>query len=80
MSYRISNSFLALVLCGALTYCNQPAQEQETPAEQEAAHASHTPKVSEGAVVIQEQPEADTLKGSLKAEAHGMIKNAHLTY
>ncbi len=79
MNSRISTSFLAFILCGTLSYCNQPAAEQETPVADAAQHANHTAKVSEGAVVIQEQTEPDTLKGSLKAEAHGMVENAHLT-
>ncbi|GGG18488.1 DUF2911 domain-containing protein [Pontibacter sp. FD36] len=80
MNRNLTKTLYALILCGALTYCNQPAQEQEAPAEQEqeAVHAEHTPKVSEGAVVIQDQPAADTLKGSLKAEVHGQIGNAHI--
>jgi hypothetical protein len=71
----------AAVLLGAtLTYCNQPEQEQaqETPVEQ-GSHAGHDMKPSEGATTIGAQAEADTLKGSLKAEAHGMIGDAHLT-
>ncbi|MFD2247733.1 DUF2911 domain-containing protein [Pontibacter ruber] len=84
MNPKITNSFLALILCGTLSYCNQAATEQETPAAeatQHTAHApeAHTPKVSDGAVIIKEQAEPDTLKGSLKAEAHGMIDDAHLT-
>ncbi|WP_299700549.1 DUF2911 domain-containing protein [uncultured Pontibacter sp.] len=71
-----------LLLGATLTYCNQPEQEQEqvqeTPVEQDS-HAGHDMQPSEGATTIGEQAEADTLKGSLKAEAHGMIGDAHLT-
>ncbi|GAB3833993.1 DUF2911 domain-containing protein [Pontibacter rugosus] len=78
MNPKITNSFFALILCASLSYCNQAAKELEVPAEA-TQHANHTPKMSEGAVIIQDQPEPDTLKGSLKAEAHGMVGNAHLT-
>jgi hypothetical protein len=79
MNSRIKKSLFALILCGTLSYCNQPAPEQEIPSVEATQHANHTEKVSEGAVIIKVQPEADTLKGSLKAEAHGMIGDAHLT-
>lgn len=71
---------LGLMLSATLTYCNQPAQEnkQETPATQES-HSGHNMQASEGAHTIGAQAEPDTLKGSLKAEAHGMIGDAHLT-
>lgn len=71
---------LGLVLTATLTYCNQPEQEnrQETPVAQES-HSGHNIQVSEGSRIIGVQAEPDTLKGSLKAEAHGMIGDAHLT-
>lgn len=77
---RFTKISLALALCATLTYCNQPEQEQEqeTPVEQNS-HAGHNMQPSEGATTIGAQSEADTLKGSLKAEAHGMIGDAHLT-
>lgn len=46
---------------------------------EQTAHEGHKMQPSEGAVVIKEQAEPDTLKGSLKAEVHRMIGNAHLT-
>ncbi|MCP2044279.1 DUF2911 domain-containing protein [Pontibacter sp. HSC-36F09] len=71
---------LGLALTATLTYCNQPEQEkeQETSAAQES-HSGHNMQASEGSRIIGMQAEADTLKGSLKAEAHGMIGDAHLT-
>ena len=71
---------MVLLLGATLTYCNQPEQEQqqETPAAQDS-HAGHNMQPSEGATTIGVQAEPDTLKGSLKAEAHGMIGDAHLT-
>ncbi|GAB3200890.1 hypothetical protein ABID22_003161 [Pontibacter aydingkolensis] len=77
MNTTFTNIASALILCATLTCCTQPAQEQETPIE-ENSHAAHTPELSEGATIIGAQPEPDTLKGSLKAEAHGQIGNAHL--
>lgn len=77
MNAKLSNSLFALLLCSTLTYCNQPAQEQGTPADN-AQHATHTPEMSEEGLTIQSQAEPDTLKGSLKAEAHGQIGNAHI--
>jgi hypothetical protein len=70
----------ALMLCATLTYCNQPeqGQERETPVAQDS-HAGHSMQPSEGSRIIGVQAETDTLKGSLKAEAHGMIGDAHLT-
>lgn len=71
----------ALMLCATLTYCSQPEQnqEQDTPVEQQDSHAGHNMQPAEGATTIGAQAEPDTLKGSLKAEAHGMIGDAHLT-
>ncbi|MBD1396467.1 DUF2911 domain-containing protein [Pontibacter sp. JH31] len=80
MNHNITKLASVLFLCATLTYCNQPEQEQEqeTPVAQDA-HEGHSMKTSEGATIIGAQAEADTLKGSLKAEAHGMIGDAHLT-
>ncbi|MDO6391294.1 DUF2911 domain-containing protein [Pontibacter sp. BT731] len=71
---------LGLGLSATLTYCNQPeqARDQETPPAQ-GSHSEHNMQPSEGANTIRVQAEPDTLKGSLKAEAHGMIGDAHLT-
>jgi hypothetical protein len=77
MNSKLSNSLLALLLCSTLTYCNQPAQEQGTPADN-AQHATHTTEMTEDSLTIQAQAEPDTLKGSLKAEAHGQIGKAHI--
>lgn len=71
-------TFIALLLLGTLSYCSQPAQEQEMPATNEQ-HIGHNPVKEEGRLTIKAQPEQDSLKGSLKAEAHGQIGNAHLT-
>lgn len=69
----------AALLSFTLTYCSQPEQAQEATVE-ETSHAAHAGAVEEeNSLAIQEQAEPDTLKGSLKAEAHGMVGNAHLT-
>ena len=61
-----------------MTYCGQPTLEQEATT-QESQHAAHaTAAAEESRLTIQEQAEPDTLKGSLKAEAHGQIGEAHL--
>ncbi|WP_242928436.1 DUF2911 domain-containing protein [Pontibacter vulgaris] len=80
MSKNFQRIGAAILLTAVLTYCNQPEkeQEQEIPVEQES-HARHNMQPSEGATTIEVQAETDTLKGSLKAEAHGMIGDAHLT-
>jgi hypothetical protein len=80
MKKRYTQLTLGLILCASLSFCNQPEQEQaqETPVERDR-HAGHNMQASEGAAIIGAQAEADTLKGSLKAEAHGMIGDAHLT-
>ncbi|MCC9169006.1 DUF2911 domain-containing protein [Pontibacter harenae] len=70
-------AFIALILSGTFSYCSQPSQEQATPFTS-VQHISHSPVKGEGPQEIQAQPQPDTLKGSLKAEAHGQIGNAHL--
>lgn len=76
---KLHDCLFILALCASLSACNQQPAEQETP-EQEAHHTTtHAPKESEGVLAIQAQSEPDTLKGSLKAEAHGKIGPAHLT-
>ncbi|MHC2991549.1 hypothetical protein OB13_08120, partial [Pontibacter sp. HJ8] len=77
MNSKLSNSFLILLLCSTLTYCSQPAQEQEPPAEN-AQHTTHAPEMPVEGLVIQAQAAPDTMKGSLKAEAHGQVGNAHI--
>lgn len=72
-----SKIFIALALAGTLSYCSQPSQEQSTPTTHQQ-HEAHNPVMGEGALEIKAQPQPDTLKGSLKAEAHGQIGNAHL--
>lgn len=72
-----SATFIALALSGALSFCSQPTPDEETPATTEQ-HEAHTAVKGEGALEIKAQPQPDTLKGSLKAEAHGQIGNAHL--
>ena len=81
MIRNISRTLFAIPICAILTYCSQPEQkqEQETPTEETTSHAGHNMQASEGATIIGAQAEPDTLKGSLKAEAHGMIGDAHLT-
>lgn len=78
MNVRFTKIATIVILGAGLTFCSQPEQEQETPVE-EASHAGHNMQASEGTTIIGAQAEPDTLKGSLKAEAHGMIGNAHLT-
>ncbi|MBC5995081.1 DUF2911 domain-containing protein [Pontibacter cellulosilyticus] len=76
LSYK-SVTFIVLVLSGTLSYCSQPSQEQEIPATNEQ-HQAHNNAKEDGALIVKAQSEPDTLKGSLKAEAHGQIGNAHL--
>ncbi|WP_299986686.1 DUF2911 domain-containing protein [uncultured Pontibacter sp.] len=78
MTKRYTQLALGVLLATSLTYCNQPEQNQEETAAQES-HAGHNMQASEGSTTIGAQAEPDTLKGSLKAEAHGMIGDAHLT-
>ncbi|MBB6610541.1 DUF2911 domain-containing protein [Pontibacter sp. Tf4] len=78
MNVRFSKIAAVVILGAGLTFCSQPEQEQETPVE-EINHAGNNMQTSEGATNIGVQAEPDTLKGSLKSEAHGMIGNAHLT-
>ena len=68
----------AALLSFTMTFCSQPEREQETTVE-ETSHTGHSMQPGEGSVMIGEQTEPDTLKGSLKAEAHGMIGDTHLT-
>lgn len=74
----LTNSFFFLLIGSSLSFCNQAAQEQQVAEVKETGHATHTATGSEGGLSIQAQSEPDTLKGSLKAEAHGQIGNAHL--
>lgn len=73
---------ILLISCVAVTTTAMVScadKKQEIPVE-ENKHANHTTAAKEeGALIIQAQPQPDTLKGSLKAEAHGQIGNAHLT-
>lgn len=76
---KLYNSLFVLVCCAFLSGCGQEPAVEETP-----EHANHhattkEAKEPEGALAIGAQSEPDTLKGSLKAEAHGMIGPAHLT-
>jgi hypothetical protein len=80
MTKRLTTIASAFMLCATLTYCNQPDQEKEqVAAVEQDRHAGHNMQPSEGTTTIGAQAEPDTLKGSLKAEAHGMIGDAHLT-
>lgn len=73
------NSLFVLLCCAFLTGCGQESATEETP--EHATHHSTTKEAKEpaGALAIGAQSEPDTMKGSLKAEAHGMIGPAHLT-
>ncbi|AKD05027.1 DUF2911 domain-containing protein [Pontibacter korlensis] len=76
---KSSSFFFAFALSGLLFGCSQTPVEQEAP-EQQAHHATaHQVKEEEGVLSIKAQSEPDTLKGSLKAEAHGKIGPAHFT-
>lgn len=76
---KLHITLFALVLSTSLSGCDQPVAEQEA-AEQENHHpTTHQQKEPEGVLAIEAQSEPDTLKGSLKAEAHGKIGPAHLT-
>ncbi|MFD1184818.1 DUF2911 domain-containing protein [Pontibacter rugosus] len=79
MTTELRSAILAVALGVALASCNGQVAEQKTP-EQESHHATaHGANAQEGALAIQAQAEPDTLKGSLKAEAHGQVGPAHLT-
>lgn len=79
MTIKLRSGLLAVAFSVALAACSEQAAEQGTP-EQESHHATaHVAKAQKGALTIQAQSEPDTLKGSLKAEAHGRIGPAHLT-
>ncbi|AKD04335.1 DUF2911 domain-containing protein [Pontibacter korlensis] len=79
MTKGLHHCLLALAVCFSFYSCSQQEASREAP-EQGNQHATaHEAKASEGALAIQAQSEPDTLKGSLKAEAHGMIGPAHLT-
>ncbi|TXK33234.1 DUF2911 domain-containing protein [Pontibacter qinzhouensis] len=76
---KLYNSFFVLAICAFLPGCGQ-----ETAVEGTSEHTSHHSTTKElkelgGALAIGAQSEPDTLKGSLKAEAHGKIGLAHLT-
>ena len=75
---NIYDTLFILMFCCLTSGCGQQQEEQET-IEQENNHATaHAPQ-AEGVQTIAAQSEPDTLKGSLKAEAHGNIGPAHLT-
>jgi len=78
MRINRSTPFIALALLSTLSYCSQPSQEKVTTSTPTEQHEKHKPAMSDGALEIKAQPQPDTLKGSLKAEAHGQIGNAHL--
>ncbi len=76
---KLYNSLFVLVCCAFLSGCGQGSAVEETP-----EHANHHSTLKEAkeldeAMVIKTQTEPDTLKGSLKAAAHGKIGPAHLT-
>jgi hypothetical protein len=77
MKLKSYHFFFSLLLCFSLSYCSQPAQEQEKP-ETETEHNNHENMEHDAGQKIEQQTEPDTLKGSLKAAAHGQIGNAHL--
>ncbi|GHA79466.1 DUF2911 domain-containing protein [Pontibacter akesuensis] len=79
MLTKISNYLFAFALGSSLAACNQQAEEQKAPKQEQHHTGAHEAKPSEGALTIQAQSEPDTLKGSLKAEAHGKVGPAHLT-
>ncbi|MFD3003801.1 DUF2911 domain-containing protein [Pontibacter toksunensis] len=79
MTIKLRSGLFAVALSVTLASCSEQVAEQEAP-EQENHHATaHEAEAQDGALAIQAQSEPDTLKGSLKAEAHGMIGPAHLT-
>ncbi|WP_162055438.1 DUF2911 domain-containing protein [Pontibacter pamirensis] len=79
MTIKLRSGLFAVALSVTLASCSEQVAEQETP-EQENHHATaHEAEAQDGALAIQAQSEPDTLKGSLKAEAHGRIGPAHLT-
>lgn len=77
MKLKNFSFIFALLICSTLTYCSQNIEEQDKP-ETENQHASHGMTESDGERRIEQQAEPDTLKGSLKAVAHGQIGNAHI--
>lgn len=79
MTIKLRSGLFAVALSVTLASCSEQVAEQETP-EQENHHATaREAEAQDGALAIQAQSEPDTLKGSLKAEAHGRIGPAHLT-
>ncbi|MFD1186143.1 DUF2911 domain-containing protein [Pontibacter rugosus] len=79
MMTKLNNSFFVLVCCVFLAGCGQEPAVEETP--EHPNHHATTKEAMEpaGSLAIGAQSEPDTLKGSLKAEAHGMIGPAHVT-
>ncbi|WP_162056278.1 DUF2911 domain-containing protein [Pontibacter pamirensis] len=75
MTIKLRSGLLAAAFSVALAACSEQVAEQGIP-EQENHHATAH---EEGALAIQAQSAPDTLKGSLKAEAHGKVGPAHLT-
>jgi hypothetical protein len=73
-----SSSFLLLSLCClSLLSCNERPAEKETTTPEKVNTLPQT-KPEEEVALIQIQPEADTLKGSLKAKASGKIGSASI--
>ena len=76
---KLHDCLFTLALSATLFGCSQDVVEQEAPLHENHHAIPDELKVADGVLVIEEQSEPDTLKGSLKAEAHGMIGPAHLT-
>lgn len=76
---KLYDYFFILIFCACISGCGQQPAEQEAPEQENHHTTTDTLKESEGVLAIQAQSEPDTLKGSLKAEAHGKVGPAHLT-
>ena len=75
---KFYDTLFILAFCCLISGCDQKPAEQEVPEQANHHSTTHEPK-AEGVLAIEAQSEPDTLKGSLKAEAHGTIGPAHLT-
>ncbi|GEO07308.1 MULTISPECIES: DUF2911 domain-containing protein [Adhaeribacter] len=77
MSLKFTHYFALVAISFSFTFCNQ---KPETTQKQEIEKPTAAPTTAnpEDAVTIAEQPEPDTLKGSLKAVATGQIGSVNV--
>jgi hypothetical protein len=77
MSLKLTHSFALVAISFSFMFCNQKAETTQKQEEEKPVAAPTTAK-PEDAITIAEQPEPDTLKGSLKAVATGRIGSVNL--